>query len=657
MGYRLDTDPPSSSLVPPDTDKTETYRPSAEEEKTLKLVTKLFKRAKKNRERYDKDWLEYYKMFRGVQWKERKPAYRSTEVLNLIFRHIQSIIPNMTDVKPRVEFLPKKPEDQELANIFNDVMSSDWDKKNWGQVLTESLFDSHVFGTTFSELIYDPDEDYGLGGVAWQTEDPFHCFPDPSPNAVGINKKSKFYITAVPTDLDEIKEKYPDKGKFVKSDIHDFVDIKSSNLNEYRYKSPTDNTIIDGPMPYDLDSRQALVVTLFLKSQEMVPNEMTRPESPPDEEPVVQGLPESMDKETEPSNVQGRQSPEDKAFSPEMKLKYPKGRKIITANRVVLFDGENPYDDAKIPKLSMQNYILPRQILGESEVQQLIGPQRLYNKIVSYIVDVLTLMGNPIWVVDSNSQVDTDNIVNRAGLVIEKAPGTEVARVPGVELQPYVLNLLKIVKDLFDDISGSTDASRGVQNPGDADAMGAIAQLQEATQTRVRQKSRTLDAFLQEFAQMYMSRILQFYTVPRIVRLTNSKDNVTKYFKFHVEQPGESGPPIVHYRPYSQGEDAQWYLGDEKQWPLEDGFDVTASTGSSLPFTKAEKETKTFKLYDRGIIDPEEVLKNLDYPNYQAVLERMQQNAQTAAQAQAAQPPQSDPRKVNQKPMPVLARM
>jgi hypothetical protein len=70
------------------------------------------------------------------------------------------------------------------------------------------------------------------------------------------------------------------------------------------------------------------------------------------------------------------------------------------------------------------------------------------------------------------------------------------------------------------------------------------------------------------------------------------------------------------------------------EYQMRGKFDVRVTTGSSLPFSKAEKEQRLLNLFDRQIIDAEEVLKSLEYPNYEALLQRMEQKAMQAAQAE-----------------------
>jgi hypothetical protein len=255
-------------------------------------------------------------------------------------------------------------------------------------------------------------------------------------------------------------------------------------------------------------------------------------------------------------------------------------------------------------------------------------------------------MGNPIWVVDNDSGIDTDNLFNRPGLVVEKNKGSEARREEGVQLQPYVLQVIDRLKSWFDDIGGDSDVSRGISSEG-VTAASAIQSLQEASRTRVRQKSRNLDQFLQDDGQLYKNRVFQYYTAPQVFRLTRN-EAVQKYFKFHVEkreQPDGSIQRVATVRPYIQDpETGQWHESLEaKEYIMRGDFDVKVTTGSSLPFAKKEKADLAFQLFDRQVVDAEEVLEAVDYPNKEKVLMRMQEKAALAAQAQAAgMPPEGE---------------
>lgn len=583
----------AASSSPPD--NSNSYNPSLEEKKVIKYVTKKFEKSKKVKAQYDYKWLDYYKMFRGKQWKEQRPSYRHSEVVNLLFQTIQSQVPIMTDTRPKFEFLPQEPTDYELAEILNEVTQADWVKYNWMYKLTEVIYDGHIYGTGMSDLVYDPKKNE----ICYRSVDPFYCFPDPV--AVDVNEQSEYFAFAEPMELSKIKEKW-EKGKYVKADLIDLMQGGSkTDLGPIRFKSPTDSRTFvegDGSSPNLEYKDQALVITLYCKSKE-------------EEEYTTK----SMNEET------GLE--EEAVLS---KLKYPNGKKIVIASGVLLEVGPNPYDHGEFPYHRWQNYILPREFWGMGEIEQLEGPQKTFNKIISFALDVLTLMGNPIWVVDNTSGVDTDNFLSRPGEVIEKEPNSEVRRVEGAQLQPFVLQLIDRYKQWFDQIAGSQDITRGV-SPGGVTAASAIADLQNAAQTRIRQKSRNLDCYLQQLGNQYKSNVFQFYTVPKIYRITN-KEGLEKYFKFHID-PETRTARVENFSPegLSMGVDEYQVRGD---------FDVRVSTGSSLPFSKAEKEDRLTKLFQLGIIDDQEVLKGLDYPNYEAVLRRIEEKKAQMAQAEAA---------------------
>jgi hypothetical protein len=315
----------------------------------------------------------------------------------------------------------------------------------------------------------------------------------------------------------------------------------------------------------------------------------------------------------------------------------------VTCAGVLLEDAENPYDDGQIPFDRYVNYMLPREFWGASEIEQLEGPQRIINKIFSFALDVLTLTGNPIWLVPSSSGVDPDNLTNRPGLNVEYDGDNAPQRVDGGGLQPFVLQLFDKTAEIFDSIAGSQDVTRGVQPTG-VTAASAISTLQEAAQTRIRQKSRNLDFYLQNVGQKYLSRVFQFYSAPQIVRLTGN-EGATRYFRMQVEdtvrtlEDGVTQVPgkTMKVMPYTDNgqEDPTGY----KEFEIRGKFDVRVVTGSSLPFAKAEKEAKVKEAFELGLIDQEEALKSMEWPNYQMVMQRMAEKAAAEAEAQAAAMP------------------
>lgn len=608
------------------------YNPSPEEQKTIRLVDQLYTKAKQHKGKYDLKWLDYYKFFRGKQWREQRPSYRHSEVINLVFQSIQSTVPIETDSRPKISYLPTSPMDLELSEILNKVCDSDWERKNWLYNLTEICYERNFYGAAFGSMEVEPNEN-GVMSIAFRSKDPFYVYPDPA--AFDVNEKCKYFLYVEPVDVEILKKDYPDKAQYIKPDVIDMNYGDKTDVNKIRYKSPVDNrTLLDQTANYDVaDRSQALKITCYIG-----PDNYEQEDNQDDAYPIT-----DMGSQT----ASGSDSTPNMNNMPPLEAKKcPNGRKIVMACGVLLFDGENPYEDKKYPFARLTNYILPREFWGISDVEQLQGPNRIYNKILSFTLDVLTLMGNPIWVVDNTSGIDTDNLFNRPGLVVEKEPGTEVRREAGTELQGYVLPLLDRIRAAFDGVSGSHEISQGVE-PKEVTAAAAIEDLQEAAQTRLRLKARHMDSFIQQIGQMYLSRVFQFYSVPQIVRITENED-ASKYFKFHIDtQLDAEGNPVLNefgepvrvakVRDFIQDPNTGVVSEspDVRSYEIHGKFDVKVSTGSSLPFAKNERLDKSLKLYDRGIVDAEEVLKAADYPNWEAVVGRLKSQQPVAKAAES----------------------
>lgn len=597
------------------------YQPTPEERKTLKTIDKIFSKSKSHRHRYDKNWLKYYKFYRGKQWTEQRPAYRHADVYNFVMQTIRSQVPIISDARQKFEYLPENPMDREFADIINEIAEADWQKNNWSMVLTENLYDSHIYGTALGTVVNDPSLKTGVSGIVFKSADPFYSFPDP--NATDVNVNSNSFIYAEPVDVEVLKREYPDKAAYIKPDLIDIMHGDKTELGPMRFRSPTDLKVAgEGDAANDvLQKDQALKMTCYIHDDEYT---------------------EEENQESDP-------------ISGEMKLsyiqkkKYPNGRKICRVNNIILEDGPLGFDDGLFPYAKLVNGVLPREFWGISEVEPLEGPQVIFNKVMSFTMDVMTLMGNPIWVVPTNAEIDTDNLFNRPGLIVEPAPGVDVHRLEGVQLQPYVLEVADKVRSYIDSISGANDVTRGVR-PDGITAASAIAQLQDAANTRSREKSRFLDAYLQNIGQMYLSRLLQFTPAPRIVRITDNQ-NASKYFKFHVEtvkdeqgndQLDASGNPVkvAKVRNFIQNYQTGEISEDptENEYQIRGRFDVRVSTGSSLGFEKDRKFNQAQVLFDRGALDEVELLKAADWPDWESTWEKVKERKIEMAKQMPQQP-------------------
>ena len=584
---------------------------SAKDEATVKKVRKYLDKSKKKRAPYDRKWLDYYKMFRGVQWPENRPSYRHSEVINMIYPTIQSMVAIMMDVRPKVEFNPTNPTDRQFADVMNKLFRSDWEKYKWLNTTTEVILDGHLYGAAFSSLTWNQDVNYGEGALVYKSEDPFYIFPQPDCREINGEDeyRAEVWQTAEPRETEWLRRRYPKQKHLIKADLMDVAATEGrTNLGSTKFRSPVNGNIeLTESTPTDAaylnETDKSLVITTYLKPQDLVE--------------------EAFNDEDDGGKKKYRQ-----------KLKYPKGRKIIVAGGAVVEDlDELPFDDLKFPFSKYTNSILPREFWGVSEVEPIASPQVIFNKLVSFALDVQTMMGNPVWVVDTASGVDPNTIFNRPGLIIEKEAGGEVRREAGTDLQPFVMQLIDRMATWFNEVSNQSDVSRGIA-PASVTANAAIENLQEAGQTTIRQKMRNLDNYMTDMGQMYASRVMQLYTQKRVFAITNDDQSVS-FFRFNMDQDG-NGNKVGVFAEFGQNEMGEMVEGDPNRFQIQADLDVRSSTGTGLPFAKAEKEQRLLQLFDRQIIDGEEVLSGIDYPNADKVLQRVAEKQAAAAEAEAA---------------------
>jgi hypothetical protein len=582
---------------------------SSEEQAEVKAIMRKFYQYKRVRDVASKNWISYYKLFRGQQWNTKRPSWKTSEIINLIWQTIQSQVPLQTDARPKFTFLATEPQDVPFAEIMTKLSDADWDKYNWMMTVQEVILDGYITGSGISSMNYDPSLLYGMGAPVYISEEPLYCYPDPECNDIN-DEKSEGFFKAYPYPTERLKQKYPKKASYIKSDIQ----------NEQTYKEK-----------YDL---QTSYITQNFSSTMAMPEETYGGADVND-----YSIPKTMVFECflKPKDVEefAEQNGEEKIYT--VKKKYPNGRYICIANGMMLCDDDLPYEDGLIPFSKYVNYVDPRQFWGISEVEQLASPQIIINKIMSYTIDTLLYTSNPIWLVSNDADVDTDALNNIPGSIVEHSPGATVRRENGPPLNPGFMAVIDRLFGWFNDLAGQTDFSQG-KAEGGVTAASAIEQLISASRTRIRQRMRNLDCYLKTAGRQWMNRVLENYTTPRVYRMTNL-DGSQYFMKIHIDDVEVENNGVMEKK-----KQATVHTYDEtgetqvQQMLLSGELDVTVQAGSDLPFETADKERKALALFDRKIIDAEEVLNQLQYPNKEKLLMRLNARQQAAAAQQQAAP-------------------
>lgn len=606
---------------------------SDDQKDIVKKVNDLLTRSKRHRKRYDADWHYNYEFVcAGKQWPIDRPRWRFSEVVNTLWASVMTEIALQTDSRPKFEFSSQEWGDEPFTEVLKEVNNRNWDKYNWNSVVVDSLFDAKLYHAAHAEVTWDPDLESGMGDVCFRVLDPFYCYWDPRASDVNKGRKARWFIYAEPIPTSKLKIDNPEFADKIKSDVN----MMTSRQDNMASSMGRVYTNFDPYSPSRLPSSATSTGELY------------------GGEPHTVFIRCWMRDDTMEEIVQEKDDSTDEEKNKEYLLikKYPRGRYIEIANNQVLRDvapgvfvnGEwVEYEDDSFPIARLVNYQYPREYAGENECTHSKGPQKIVNWIWSYIMDMFRMQANPVTIVGTNSNVDEEEITNEPGNIIHATDVNQIRREPGNSIDAGSFNLLDTAKSFLNEIQGLQDVSRGADLSNVNSALMLEGYI-EAAQTRPRMKNRNLDCFLQDVGQLMVLRYLQFYTKPRVFRITN-KEGFPDYVEFYlpsIEVQDLNGGKVVKkfckltkVSKNPSGSSAP--LMQSQQIEVKGCPDVRVTAGSALPYAKAQKAQTALAYFNAGAIDAEELLKSVDWPNYPEVLKRLAQKAQAEAEAQAAE--------------------
>ena len=183
-------------------------------------------------------------------------------------------------------------------------------------------------------------------------------------------------------------------------------------------------------------------------------------------------------------------------------------------------------------------------------------------------------------------------------------------------------------------ISGVFDITRG-ERPSSITSGVAIQQLTQSAQSRIKLKMRYFETALGELGSMWVSRIIQFWELPRQLRVMvsikdfeqASNDMMVQGQQFSVQAPINGQVPIFTS-----------LSGEE----IDGDWDISVVGGSTMPINKNARLQQLISLSQTPaedglpMIDRQTILENTELPNVEEILARFEAIKQQQAQQSEA---------------------
>lgn len=537
-----------------------------EENKLLDLAIQRYENARASKHDYDNrdlhsKWRECDRLYRGNQWATMQPEHKSMPVLNYTFGLIESVVSRLTDNRPDVIVRPKRdPRNERLASQLESVQSYLWDYNKMAQQITQAARMCLKYGTVIFKAVWDPDAYDGLGEVKYSVVHPMNFFNDPRAYEI---EDMDFCFVVMPKTLEYFKRRWPDKARLVEED-QEWADTEQ----------------IDGA---DGGSEER-VATLF-----------------------------------------------------EYWFRDSKGNVSVmyyTKNVVLQIiggeygDGKPVYKHNKFPFAKFVDYPADKHFWGIGEIELITLLQRLINDYEAQIVDNTRLLANGQIVVNKAlsglREEDAWLFDNSPGNVIWTSMGG-VERLPGMSIPAYVPQHQQFLIQALEQILGVHDVVQGMRPQG-VRAASAIIALGEAANIRVRSKAAQLEFALKEIVEQGNWLALEFYDTPRQVRVSGTSDivslDVRKIMTQRMAQDGiEAGLFGTDFPLEDMDFEEEEQVIEEVKFPE---FDVEVMIGPSVPYSQALLYEQAKEFYQLGIIDREAVLEATNFPNKEAILQRIE---------------------------------
>ena len=576
---------------------------------TAKL-DELYQQAKDAKASRHAEWVRNYRLtFNRGSGSSLRPGsgVKDSEIYPIIRNRIAWMTDQKVDftVYPAVDPQSQYAQfEQKVSHHMELLLASSWQTQGWYRQQTLILWDSALCGAGILKSCWDSGQAGGLGDVTLKRIDPWLIYPDP--NATSMDDLSYLFEVRRMT-YDELERKFPETSRALLEDAAMTGDTGALPRRPTPNGNMADRMVVPGNIP----------------GNEGTPWGRPGQGTQPAEDVLMDGVNvyECWIRE----NVVSERKTTDPLQGETEMVVSDEWRVVVYSGRHVLLDttatdlwqhNHHPYsryvDDetGEFWPVPIVTYLAPCQVAIDRLLQAM---QRSAE-----------LTGNPIFMDVANSGLGRTQIINRAGArltmdsAVANTQGAKPSWLPPPQMSGDVMGLINLWRQIMENISGLSQAQKGALSTG-RQAAQTMQSAQEAGFVSIRASQRNMELALTTSGTLLCHLIAQNYTTPRVVAIVGDKGADTSLL-------------LASRHFYSPSRDME--TGKYDLTPLT--FSLNVSAGSDRPTSRQARIAEADALFAMHAVDQQFVLQAHQVSDWEAVLQRMQQQ-QIAAAAAASQ--------------------
>ena len=646
----------------------------------VRLTQDLFSNYSSSRSDWAKQASEDAEFRAGKQWSDKQVKSlraRAQEplVVNVIHPAVEQAKAMLTANSPKFQSTGRDNSDTEVGRVFSDLMAWVWDISNGNTELKQAIDDYYVKGMGVMVAYIHPEADFGKGEVYIKSIDPLSVYfdadsqdpfcRDASNIIIAKRMTEKELIEIYPEFEDNIKEssqtshineESENRFGLMKEDVlpkprkQGMLDIEFERELEvferytkvkipyYRVFDPlsNDEKLLTDPQYAEYREEPAVILTVSGGEQQVFTDQMNVSKFMAIHDEVGKVYHLELDPMTgQPTPVAGRENENSipnsyTAIDPIVKGELIDNEKIMVNKVMVtnikqcisvgdeyLYSVVLPIEDYPVVPIMNNHHRNPYPI---SDVRTVRGLQEYINKLRSLIVAHASSSTNVKLLIPRGS-------MNKKQLEEEWGrAGTAVIEFDPELGQPIVAGPVPLPNELYkNEADAKSDIERilGIYTfmQGDVGSApqtfkGTVA-LDEYGQRRIKSKKDDIEYSLNQLARSVVGLMQYVYTSEKVIRLMQP-NNKPKEVRINQNIYDEiSGHLMEKLNDISVGK-----------------YDIIIVSGSTLPSNRWARFEYYMQLYQSGLIDQIEVLKQTDVADMEGVLERAGQMQKLMQQVQ-----------------------